>query len=284
MTDSVLIPCWRRPEFLLATLTRIKLARGAEDLHYLFTVDRGSDPRVHEVIEHFPYHKRKVIQHHPYRGPAYNILEGYRELYRSTNDGDRIYLIEDDVFIAEDFFEFHDEAWDLDDEAKIVSACRNQNLPKLSNFIDATSAVYRHVSYQSLGVSFDRRIFPEILEHASRAYYLDPIEYCATRLSDKGLPESAASQDGLIHRIVRKNLWWTIYPITPRAFHAGFYGLNRHGIPLSGSVEEAASRLLIMSDQEMNQLADPDFRDIEQCGLIRPKSVELRLTVPVAAR
>lgn len=282
MTDAVLIPCWRRPEFLQATLTRIKLARGSEDLHYLFAVDRGSDPRVHEVIEAFPYRKRKVISHHPYRGPAYNILEGYRELYRSTVDGDRIYLIEDDVFIAEDFFEYHDEAWDLDDEAKIVSACKNQNLAKPKNYVDSASAVYRHVSYQSLGVSFDRRIFPEILEHASRAYYLDPIEYCATRLPDKKLPESAASQDGLIHRIVRKNLWWTIYPIIPRAFHAGFYGWNRNGIPLSGSVEDAANRLLIMTDHEMNQLADPDFRDIERCDLIRATSVELRLTVPVA--
>lgn len=282
MTDSVLIPCWRRPEFLSATLTRIKLARGSEDLNYLFAVDRGSDPRVHEVIETFPYRKRKVISHHKYRGPAYNILEGYRELYRVTEDGDRIYLIEDDVFVAEDFFEFHNDAWDLDDEAKIISACKNQNLSKVKHYADAMSAVYRHVSYQSLGVSFDRRIFPEILEHAGRAYYGDPIEYCATRLPDKGLPESAASQDGLIHRVVRKNLWWTIYPVTPRAFHAGFYGLNRHGIPLSGSVEDAASRLLIMSDHEMNALADPDFRDIERCDLIRAKSVELRLTVPYA--
>jgi len=274
------------------------MARGAEDMLYLFSLDRDHDPRVVEVInELMPsdrFQRRIAKRKHEYRGTAYNFMETYRDAYLCKSE--IVYTIEDDILVSEDYFEFHEAAHELDDEAVCVSACRNQNLgrkiePTESFFSDIDyartkklhdtgdlSAVYRHISYQSIGVSMKTDLMCAFLEHACRAYYDNQIDYCTRVLNDPDLPAGAASQDGLIHRVMRKNLWWTIYPFVPRAYHAGFVGFNRrNGRHLAMPWREGMERILEMSEREMNAAADPEFADIEQCELARSAPAELRV-------
>jgi hypothetical protein len=51
--DVLIIPCWRRPEFLWHCLDNLRRAEGIGDLHVLFRPDRGHDPRIHDVIDEF---------------------------------------------------------------------------------------------------------------------------------------------------------------------------------------------------------------------------------------
>src|SRR5689334_15527876 len=46
----VIVPCWRRPDFLQVTLEHIAAARGAENNYYLFAVDNRPDQGVYDVI------------------------------------------------------------------------------------------------------------------------------------------------------------------------------------------------------------------------------------------
>jgi hypothetical protein len=51
--DVVLIPCWRRPEFLWHCLDNLTRAEGIERMHVIFRADQGHDPAIHQVIADF---------------------------------------------------------------------------------------------------------------------------------------------------------------------------------------------------------------------------------------
>ncbi len=303
MRSVIVVPCWRRPEFLAATLIRLKRARGAHDHAYLFSVDREHDPMVLEVIRALMpldrFYWRIAKRRHVYEGLTYNLLETYRDAL--TMKPELVYVVEDDVLVGEDFFEFHEAAHELDDDAFCVSACRNQNLERSfvrndgGNYRDLTkankladsgrlSAIYRHTSYQSIGTSHKAEFLPGVLEHACRAYYENPNDYCARVLDDPDLPYDASSQCDLIHRVTRRRVWWTIYPFVPRAFHVGWVGCGRpNGARLGGSWQDSAAKILDMSEKKMNELADPDHRDIKVCELNRARASSLDFADVTAA-
>lgn len=273
MPSTVVIPCWRKPSFLAATLKLIEKARGANRLRYLFAIDRDADPRVNEIIAGFRFlsHSSTVRRAHAFPGNSYNILEALKSVSGPGDPDDLVYVIEDDIFIADDFFEFHEDAHRLD-EPFFVSACRG---PRKILASDAERLVYRSSEYRSLGVSFRAHRLGYVVEHATRKYYADMIGYCAKELPDTGLPIHHVEQSRLIHRVVRKVGSWGLFPVKPRAFHAGFAGYNRGAYALEAESLSAEALLNLTSDQ-MNLLADPKYRDIERCELIRSR-VSLRL-------
>jgi hypothetical protein len=272
----VIVPCWRRPAHLAAALACIQRARRANSNYYLFAIDREPDERVFDVIDTFELPRRILGPiPHEYSGPAFNILHAYEAALAiaEKQNEDFIGLIEDDILVAEDVFEFWDDALDADPIAMCVSACKNQmaTVEAPTAEIPRDQLIYRHESYQSLGVALRKELVAEVCEHIKRNYFRDPISYCMEHLPDPGLENWEASQDGLFHRIIRRRHYWTLYPIVPRAFHAGWYGVNRAGKELVGSWRENAERILAMTGDQMNELADPKFRDIERCELIRPR-------------
>lgn len=273
LPSTVIIPCWRKPAFLEATLRLIEKARGAHRLRYLFAIDRGADPKVNEVIAGFRFLavSSTIRRSHSYPGNSYNILEALKSVSGPGDPDDLVYVIEDDVFIADDFFEFHVDAHRLD-EPFFVSACKGSRKILAS---DAERLVYRSSEYRSLGVSFKAHRLGYVVEHATRKYYADMIGYCAKELPDTGLPIHHVEQSRLIHRVVRKVESWGLFPVKPRAFHAGFIGYNRGAYALEAESLSADALLGLTSDQ-MNLLADPQYRDIERCELIRSR-VSLRL-------
>jgi hypothetical protein len=288
MRSLVIIPCWRRPEFLAATLRLIERAREAEQQRYWFAVDRDADPRIKDVIASFQFPwSMSQREGHPYHGNSYNVIEAYRAALNATAEHDLIHLIEEDVFVSSDYFEFHQDAHALGEFAFVTAVKYPRAFEPVVDFHATLEPLVRTTThYQSLGVSFRNRALREILmmagmfDYRSReAYYRDPVDYCSASLPDSGLPPSAAEQDGLIHRVIRADEKRGLWPIVGRAYHAGFYGYNRGAPGLNTGSKiwpamtwrEQSERLLSMTADQMNALADPLFRDIVPTQLIRPR-------------
>ncbi len=164
----VVVPCWRRPEFLAAAMRCIETARGAEQHSYIFSIDHAYDRRVFDVLEGFVFPRRMTLisrSEHGFVGPAYNILSAYKAALELARSDELIALIEDDVLVATDIFEFFEDALELDPDAFCVNACRNQNdRPVVMARLDELdSIVYRHQSYQSMAVAHRRSSVEEFL-------------------------------------------------------------------------------------------------------------------------
>lgn len=289
----VIIPCWRRPAHLAALLRTIERARGASAQRYIFIIDRGYAPEIRDVIDGFALRNAiaGVLYHgeHGYMGPAYNILRGWGAGLVQANRGEPIGLLEEDLLVSEDIFEFWRDALALSDELVDltfqsgfcgVSACRNQNLPPGEGpwadhpVSSTTSYVYWHTSYQSLAVALWPSLIAEVLTHATPEYFAEPSRYVERHLFDADLPRGGCSQDALFHRVIRRERLKMLYPVVPRAFHAGWYGYNRcEGQPQTPvQWRRDAEKILAMTSEKMNELADPRYRDIERCALTRPRA------------
>jgi hypothetical protein len=81
------------------------------------------------------------------------------------------------------------------------------------------------------------------------------VNYCRRNFPGSVIPPGHAEQDGLINRIRESSGGVTVYTTQPRAFHAGFYGYNRTGTKLGGSIERRSVKILSMTTEEMNAMA-----------------------------
>lgn len=263
----VLVPAHTRPEFLGVTLEHLMKAKRAEQYVYMFALDRGYDPQVLTTAKAFPL--KKIIlrpKDHPFAGGSYNILRGFAEALRvlETVGGEYINLVEDDVFVAPDYFTFHEHV-QTDLRPPAVSACRNQNTSRRPD-LSGPEAVYYHSSYQSLGVSVRRDVVELLVEEASDRYFANPIGYCEDHYPFSSIPIGYAEQAGLARRVFERYNFQTCYAVEPRAYHAGFYGRNRPGELLRGSLSERMRELRQMSGAEMRSRAE-GYHDITPCDM-----------------
>ena len=286
MKGVVIVPTWRRPDHLWATLHRIFMADGWQQYRYLVSIDRDPDPECREVAESF-FRVRgpecagvDIVQREPhgYHGNSFNLLSAYAWAVERCGDMDLVYLIEEDISVARGFFRFHEAAHEFDSSCFAVSACRDQNhsMPPVDpHDAQARSMVHERDTYQSLGVSFHAEVLrDEILPLATRGYFTSPVETLAAAYPNTRIARGQAEQDGLINRVLeercRREGHGMFYPLVPRAAHLGWHGYNRlGGKPLqTGTLPEIRGRqILAMTDAEMNALADPSFRDITRCEL-----------------
>lgn len=274
MREVVIVPAWRRPEFLRAALTRL-IAADEPNLSYWVCLDRGHSPEVRSVANWFV--KRigrgralfRRVAHH-YKGNSYNLLYAYRDA--CDQDFGLIHLVEEDVFVAKDYFDAHRRIHDLFPDAFSVSTCRNQQHPPGSDPPHEEDAAYLEGSYQSIGVSFRPERMKLAIPHVRPQYFLNPVRYCKRRFPDSQINPANAEQDGLLHRILEEERLQTAYASVPRAYHAGFIGYHRKGVPLEGSVEERSKRLLEMSAEELNARSEsyPDHTVVPLDGDRKP--------------
>lgn len=227
----VLIPCYNRPEFLSVTLELISKAYRSDEMTYLFQVDFGYDVEVLKVIEDFKLNK--IVEFTPVHDypnkQSYSVLLGYQNALKHNTK--YVFMIEDDVFIADDFFHWH---LSLVDKGWASIATRNHNWKgRVSNNL---AAYYKMPEYQSLGVCFHAESVKKFT-YPSEEYYKKPIQYVRSMFPKSRIPPMYSEQDGLIRRIIHKNNHNVIFPHVPRAFHAGYYGKSRGEKP-KGSLEE----------------------------------------------
>jgi hypothetical protein len=257
MTELVIVTAWKRPDFLSACLQRLLAADDGRQ-RYSISFDRGFARECAPVATAFTRRLgtraqiRRRVQHR-YRGNSYNVLMSYREALAAGPD--LVHLVEDDIFVGADYFEFHRRAHQLAPDAFSVSACRNQQFPPEHNPPDEEDAVYRHVSYQSIGVSFRPEPLRQVVEHARHDYFARPVAYCRQHWPHSAINPNNAEQDGLIHRMIEASGRPTLYPFSPRAYHAGFVGYHRKGAVLAGTIAQRAATLLQMSTADLNAAA-----------------------------
>lgn len=267
--EIIIVPAWRRPAFLLATLRRLEIACDGDqrNVQIWISLDRRHDRATATVARNFQAHHgghlvNVVERLHPYRGNSYNVLQAYRAAV-AIPGVELIHLVEEDVLVGADYLGFHRAAHALTPDAFAVSAARNQNHPH-----DPTpdpGAVYLAPQYQSVAVSFRPHRLAPVLAHAVSSYFSDPIGYCRRQFRASRIPVGNAEQDGLINRVVEREHGSVVYPMLPRAYHAGFAGYHRKGAALAGTTEEQADQILAMDTAAMNAAAHsyPDHQVVD---------------------
>ncbi len=226
--DIALIPCATRPEMLHHCLERIKLCKDRPKV--LFHVDFKHDKDIFTVIESYPFEKEVIVNsRHAWNKLPVNILRGYREAVNRTDD--LVYMIEDDVMISTDFFNWHKKVHEVEKEIFCSIGSRNNNHDRSLDLEQDPSKYYKsHLTYQSLGVCFQKEILIDyVLPHANDSYYSNNQKYCPENYPASQLGNQWCEQAGLIRRIQEYNRFPIVYPFLPRAYHAGFYGKNRRG-------------------------------------------------------
>jgi hypothetical protein len=260
MKDVVLIPAWRRPEFLWHCLANIQRAEGADKLHYLFRFDQGYSPDLHEVVAGFPLSK-EVLLTPPCKYIAakqsYSLLTGYTAAAART-DG-LVYMIEEDVMVATDFFRYHQEAHALNRDLFCSIAVANPNRGRDNIHGEPDECYLSSGDYCSLGVAYRVQVIREILQpHMQVAYFTDPVKYCLRNFREAPLGAAYSEQDGLIRRIQLQigAARPIAYPYQAKAYHAGFYGKNRGAGP-TGTWRQRLERItaVIYSDEAMRTFA-----------------------------
>lgn len=255
----VIVPGWRRAGFLEACLRRLH-ACDRPDLLVWVALDRGHDQASMVVARRWASawsgRYEILVDNHPYAGNSHNLLCMYKRALDHRPTPELIHLVEEDVFIADGYFDFHDQVHALAPNAFAVSACQAQM------FLECGPSPEPHPGrvslaprYQSLGVSFRPDRLDAIYPHLVPGYFANPIRYCRNTFPHSRLPEANAEQDGLFDRIVEASGTGVAYPWTPRAYHAGFIGYHRDGLRMRLSPEAQADRLLVMTAGELNAAA-----------------------------
>lgn len=275
MKDVCLIPCYSRPEFLELCLKQILAAKGTEDILFLFQVDFGYNRRIDKVIDRFPLEKavRKTAPiPHTASKLSNNILQGYRNAWDMCNG--QIFMIEEDVMIADDFFNWHRKAQE-ERQFFCSIASKNNNLNRYYTFDDDAKRYYTsHCTYQSLGVCFDAWIMEHEIMPLIDEFLRDRGKFCQKTFPNSQLGSLWSEQAGFIRRIQEAQDLPIAYPHLPRAFHAGFYGKNRSG-DIKGPEEGKADRIekIIFNPQEMenHSMNTLYYMDSEPINLKTPK-------------
>lgn len=272
MSEVALVPAWRRPEFLHACLRRIE-ASWNDEVSVRIHLDRGYSALVKRVADEFRLRHPKRVSvwtiNHKHRGNSYNVLYAYGQAV--AGGFDLVHLIEEDVLIADDYFQMHRDAHELYPYAFSASACRNQQFPIGHEPPQEEDAVYEHPAFQSLGVSFRRATLVRALGMLADEYFDDMIGYCRSAFPASSIPVGNAEQDGFLHRVSEDGGLLTAYPAVPRAYHAGFVGYHRKGEPLRGTLEECSDALLSMDAAEMNRRAG-SYSDHATTPLTSPRN------------
>lgn len=282
MKDVVLIPAYRRAELLHHTLQHIQHAERAEQVHYIFRFDHGYSAELHEVVRGFPLsHEIAVTARSSYGigKQSFSLLSGYK--YAAGKSGGKVFMIEEDVFIASDFFAWHyavhNEHPDL--FCSIAVANPNRVVPT-----GAHDEYYLTTDdYCSLGVCFDRDVLMGHVErHAQPGYYVQPSTYSRRHFPQAPFDPTHCEQDGLIRRIQwQQGMKMPIaYPCAAKAYHAGYYGANRADPP-SGTLAqriEHVSRVCYSEDAMRTFALHPAyFEDSRPINLKAEPWTELRM-------
>ncbi len=190
--DLILIPTYNRPEFLWLCLERILAAPGSaskelwivEDVHLSdrLCLDAAIRSETAEVISWIKAQRNvRHIQRAPHShfNNSWSILEAYKDAYYAGFDW--VYMIEDDVMVMDDFFEWNERLQQK--ETFFVSCAERHNASlNINNVVDRIdeaaedSYVFSKYAYSSLGVCFPRASIALIAEKLATKAFCDWID------------------------------------------------------------------------------------------------------------
>ncbi len=168
---------------------------------------------------------------HSHFNNSWSILEAYKDAYYAGFDW--VYMIEDDVMVMDDFFEWNERLQQK--ETFFVSCAERHNASlNINNVVDRIdeaaedSYVFSKYAYSSLGVCFPRASIALIAEKLATKAFCDWIDQDHKTQQDEAIQNLMWSVDG-------RSVW----SIVPRALHEGWYGTGcTIAQPPSGSLSE----------------------------------------------
>ena len=252
MRDVVIVPCYERPEYTHVCLEYLSRARGIEnkdvwlcqDQHVYDSFGRSVsnmvpcvDFGIWNFRERFKYEIRQDssgFKKDTY-GNSENLITSLREAHDSG--AERIFLVEDDIMVAPDIFEWHEAI--LEEVDPLVSCATSLN--RSAHFqLNGRNAMdesvkdpnaYKRVwgPYSSHASAFNRQNLGELLVKIDQA-----LEW--------GTWRSGAEQDILIQHIMGLIDFpngGSAWPYVPRAFNVGMYSYHINtAMKFNGTFEE----------------------------------------------
>jgi len=249
MNDLVIIPTFDRPEFLWACLENLyRNVRGAltnklywitEDIHADkpkdFTTQWENMATLREAVRMFGSSFRYLAtQPHTTYGNSYNVLSALAEA--AISEVNKVYLIEDDVLVTPDFFEWHEGVHRTFSPWASCAGRLNRSLnfhmngPEAidENIKDLNACHESKTAYISWATCFSRIAIENIAGTANSFEYFRP----------------GYEQDIMIQDHIRRHKLTTVWPYVPRAYHMGWYSYHRTGgMKLYGTLEEKVKAL-----------------------------------------
>jgi hypothetical protein len=272
VSDVIVIPTFQRPDFLFVCLDCISKCPEVERLTLHVSVDshvrKKFDSEIVRVIERFAQLRPQTFIQPPTScwGNSRNVLLG---LQRALEEEPQfVFYVEEDVFVGADFFRWHNEIHRQDTIFCSV-ASKNPHLPPALEVELGPEEYYvRPTDYAGIGVCFPRRAVEHVVEHATPRYFEDLRGYLKRVFPHSRYGSNWVEQDGLIRRLLEESSLGVAWSGVPRAYHAGFYGYNRPGRPLVGSLDDRIRALqLIMANGEKMNARSHRYKDIEPCNL-----------------
>jgi hypothetical protein len=264
-TDVVVLPCWRRPEFLWHCLDNLTRADGIGGLQVLFRADTGHSAENIDVIRAFadrlPRFEISLPEPCPFRRTkqSANLLLGY--LRAAAQARQYVFLVEEDTMVACDFFRWHRAVHAAAGPLFCSIAARNLN--RVITVPDDPEGYYLSSGdFGSTGVCFDKhRLRSLVAPHVKMAYFRRPKRYLRRQFPASAVGLGFVEQDGLLRRIQERSAIPIAYPCVPRCYDAGFYGYNRPG-GIEGPLQDRVRRLAatIYSADALRNATDPGQR------------------------
>jgi hypothetical protein len=279
--DLVLVPSYFRPEYLYLTLEFLGKAEGgadkhvwvSQDAHFHDYTERGAMfPQIETVCRNAGqyFQKLRYIQRQPhaYVGNPSNFLELYKEAHEQR-DVRYVYLVEDDVLVAPDFFRWHEAVHERSDYFCSVGwhCTRNKSVLPTKN---PNTLIESARDFTSIGVCWKREKLHRVAGHARRDYYSNLKGYMQAAFPHSPMPSHKWNeQAGLIMRILlnlrgSESVCW---PGLRRCSHIGMSGYHRrNGYQFAGPLDQRIANLrsVISSTKAMRALSVEKYDDIDE--------------------
>lgn len=253
MKDLILIPTFARPEYLSLCLEHVAAADKVGDHEVWVSHDR----HVNDVG--FPLGQMEISkqvvakagarmilrQPHPYIGNPCNFLELYKEAF-SQPDVRYVFLIEDDVLIAKDFFRWHAAVQERGDYFCSVGwHCVRYD--KAIRDDDPTSYIESAMDFSSIGVCWKREKLAPFVQHATPKFYCAMRDYLARAFPNNPIPAGQwTEQAGVVTRLLHAAPGQRVvaWPTRRRCSHVGVSGYHRpNGFRFSGELPDRVKAL-----------------------------------------
>lgn len=232
MKELCIVPAYCRPEFLYLCLKRIAACDNVDGLKVVVAMDHHankmnldrSDERQVARLQEFENLNitLKECVPHGFNGLSYNLLTLYRQ---ALADGfERIYLIEEDVMVSPDFFEWQRRV--LDSWGFFCAIGSGYPASARATQRPVNEEIYASSHYASIGVGWNKGNLIKVVEHARPEYFRDMAGYCV-RTFPENKDRCYVEQAGMIGRVVVHEKAECAWAVKPKAFHIGYFGSHR---------------------------------------------------------
>jgi hypothetical protein len=246
MRDVVLIPAYERPEFTRLCLQYLSRARGIETKEVCLFIDNHKSKDFREIFE--AQRPNIAMANELFPNRAFTSCEVAHESYGNSRNvvdalifgfkigAERIYLVEDDILVAPDFFSWH--------EAVLVEP---------GVFVSCSTALSKSAHFQING--------PQAMDEGyfdPAAYYLAEGPYSShavafkrgnlglllTRLAGIDDWHSGWEQDLVTQQYLTRSKQKSAWSFMPRAYNIGWYSYHINtGRKFTGTLKEQSKAI-----------------------------------------